>query len=365
MKIAILGTRGIPNHYGGFEQCAEHLAPGLVEKGFEVIVYNSSDHPWKEPYWRGVQIVHCQDPEKRWGTFGQFIYDLNCIRDLRSRGCDIILQLGYTSSSVWGWLLPKRAVVTTNMDGLEWMRAKYSAPVRRFLRFAEKLAVRRSHHLVADAIGIRQYLLEKYGREAVFIPYGARLLQQASEALLGKYGLAACGYDLLVARLEPENSIDTILEGVRQAATGRPFLVVGNQGTAYGRYLEKKFGGVPGIRFLGGIYDTDLLDNLRHFSRLYFHGHTVGGTNPSLLEAMACGALICASDNVFNAGVLGADALYFRSAAEVAEHLRNVQREDERHLRFIGNNRQKIRDIYAWEKIVDAYAAHFEAIARS
>ena len=124
MKIAIIGTRGIPNHYGGFEQCAQYLALGLVKRGFEVIVYNSHDHPYQEKEWNGVQIVHCYDPEDKLGTVGQFIYDLICILDIRKRKCDVILQLGYTSSSVWGWLLPKKVVVTTNMDGLEWKRTK-------------------------------------------------------------------------------------------------------------------------------------------------------------------------------------------------------------------------------------------------
>jgi len=131
MRIAIIGTRGIPNHYGGFEQCAEYLAVGLVERGIEVLVYNSHNHPYTESEWNGVQIVHCYDPEYKWGTIGQFLYDLNCIKDLKKRNVDIVLQLGYTSGSVWGWMLPKNAVVTTNMDGLEWKRTKYPVVVKK------------------------------------------------------------------------------------------------------------------------------------------------------------------------------------------------------------------------------------------
>src|SRR4051794_36329835 len=127
MKVAILGTRGIPNAYGGFEQFAQYLSQGLVQEGFDVTVYNSHCHSYKEDNWNNVKIVHCYDPEKKVGTIGQFIYDLHCILDCRTKNFDIILQLGYTSSSVWFRLLNKsNFVLTTNMDGLEWKRSKYS-----------------------------------------------------------------------------------------------------------------------------------------------------------------------------------------------------------------------------------------------
>lgn len=109
LKIGILGTRGIPNRYGGFEQCAEYLALGLKEKGHEVWVYNSVHHEYKENEWKGVHIVHCKDPEDKMGTFGQFIYDLNCINDARKRNFDVLLQLGYTSNSIWYWRWPNKA----------------------------------------------------------------------------------------------------------------------------------------------------------------------------------------------------------------------------------------------------------------
>src|SRR5690606_37250363 len=114
MKIGILGTRGIPNHYGGFEQFAEYLSVGLVKRGDEVVVYNSSSHPFQEKKYMGVDIVHCYDPEPKICTAGQFVYDLNCIRDARTRSFDILLQLGYTSSSVWGRILPDKPIVFTN-----------------------------------------------------------------------------------------------------------------------------------------------------------------------------------------------------------------------------------------------------------
>lgn len=362
MKIAILGTRGIPNHYGGFEQCAEYLALGLVKRGHDVIVYNSHNHPYRESEWNGVKLIHCYDPETSLGTAGQFIYDLNCILNVRSHKVDVILQLGYTSSSAWGWLLPRNAVVTTNMDGLEWTRSKYSDKVKKFLLWAESLGVKYSDHLISDSIGIQDYLRDKYNVYSEFIPYGADVFTKQNSSVLKEYNLEAYNYDLLIARLEPENSIEIILDGVALANSNRPFLVIGNHKTRYGEYLKEKFKAFDLIRFIGGIYDINKLNNIRYFSNIYFHGHTVGGTNPSLLEAMASGSLICANDNPFNKYILGEDALYFRNQNDVCKVLEDGNSTKSGLQSFLENNRQKITDLYTWDRIVDQYAAHFEAI---
>jgi len=353
MYIGILGTRGIPNHYGGFEQFAEYLAVGLVERGHRVVVYNSHSHPHQKPTFRGVELVHCHDPEDRLGTAGQFVYDFNCIRDARRRGFDLILQLGYTSNSVWGWLLPKKPVIVTNMDGLEWKRSKYSPKVRWFLKHAEAWAVRTSDYLVADSVGIQQHLRETYGKPSTYIPYGSHVFDNPDPAVLGEYGLSPYAYNMLIARLEPENSIDVILAGVRDSGVKVPFLVVGKHQTAYGNYLKEKYHACATIRFVGGIYDIEKLNNLRYYSNLYFHGHTVGGTNPSLLEAMGSQALVCAHDNVFNRAILGKDAIYFRTSSEVKEVIKMKRKKDA--LTVLLNNEKKIKYVYHWDRIVEQY----------
>lgn len=363
MKIAILGTRGIPNHYGGFEQCAEYLAAGLIKRGFEVSVYNSHNHPYQKKEWNGVEIIHCYDAENKLGTAGQFIYDLNCIIDARKRDFDVILQLGYTSNSVWGWLLPRnKSIVTTNMDGMEWKRTKYSRITRKFLQYAEKLGVKYSDYLISDSRGIQQYLRAKYKKQSVFIPYGAHLFNDHNAEVLNEFGVVAYNYDMLIARLEPENSIEIILDGVVKLKKKRSFLVVGNHQTAYGELLKKKYAAHNEIKFVGGIYDIEKLNNLRYYSNLYFHGHTVGGTNPSLLEAMSSNSLICANDNPFNKYILGSDAMYFSSVDDVATHLSSVKCSNVKHQQMILNNRKKIEEIYNWDIVIDQYANHFEQI---
>lgn len=320
MKIAILGTRGIPNHYGGFEQYAELLATYLVRKGWEVTVYNSSDHPYQQSEYQGVQIRHIKDPEQSIGTVGQFLYDLRCILDTRKEHFDIVYQLGYTSSSVFNFLFPRGTLIVTNMDGLEWKRSKYNKAVQRFLRYAEKVAIKRSHHLIADSIGIQSYLREKYNAGAFYSAYTATIPDAYDPLLLQPYHLEAGRYNLLIARLEPENNIETIIDAHISDAIQTPLVIIGNIHTQYGSYLVSRYAAYNGkIRFAGSIYDKVSLDSIRHYACIYFHGHSVGGTNPSLLEAMACGCHIMAHDNIFNRGVLEDAAWYFKDSATLRD----------------------------------------------
>lgn len=352
MKVAILGTRGIPNNHGGFEQFTEYLSRHLATSGHEVYVYNSHNHPYQKPTWYGVHLIHKYDPESKLGTFGQFLYDLNCIRDSRKRNFDIILQLGYTSSSVWGWMLPKHSIVVTNMDGLEWKRSKYSRPVQSFLKHAERWAIQTSDYLIADSTGIQQYLQSTYNRHADFVAYGSHLFELPDKQILSMYEVAPYDYNMLIARLEPENNIETILDGVMQSQSDKDFLVIGKHETKFGRYLKKKFKDEKGIRFLGGIYEQDHLNNLRYWSNLYFHGHSVGGTNPSLLEAMASKSLIVAHDNIFNKSVLGENAFYFTTSKDITGYLKTVKSD---YQDLIENNRNTVKTKYNWDLINRTY----------
>ena len=365
MKIGILGTRGIPNNYGGFEQFAEFFATYLVDKGHEVYVYSSHTHSYQETTFNGVHIIHCKDPEDRMGTVGQFFYDLNCILDSRKRNFDILLQLGYTSSTIWRRLLPKKSIVITNMDGLEWKRSKYSKPVRKFLKYAEKLGVKGSDYLVADSIGIQQHLKETYGASSRFIAYGANVFENPDVSKLDAYNLKPDSYNMLIARMEPENNIETILDGVAAAESPTPMLVIGKyDATEFGRQMKAKFQAYEHIRFLGGIYDLNMLDNLRYFSKVYFHGHSVGGTNPSLLEAMASNTLIVAHNNQFNGAILGEDAFYFKDASEVSAHLNSITSKQS-HSDKVRRNIDKIKELYSWEIINKAYLNYFEEVYES
>lgn len=352
LKIGILGSRGIPNAYGGFEECAQHLAQGLTRRGHEVFVYNSSLHPYKDNTWNGVHIIHCKDWENRLGAAGQFIYDFNCFIDSRKRNYDVLLQLGYTSNSVWHRLWPKEAVNIVNMDGLEWKRTQYSKPVRWFIKKAEALAALHADYMVADSLGIQQHILNSYSKPSAFIPYAAEICTEPEAEWLNQFGLKPYRYYLVVSRLEPENNVEMVIEGFLKSKKDGELVIVGSM-NKFGRKWQTKYVDRK-IRFLGGIYDKNLLNNLRYFSRLHFHGHSVGGTNPSLLEAMACQCNIAAHDNVFNKTVLSSEAEYFSSSDEVASILNSENYKLESAKRKESNTR-KIIEVYNWEKIVDAY----------
>lgn len=359
MKVGILGTRGIPNAYGGFEQFAQYLALGLFKRGHEVYVYNSSDHPHRNSQWNGVHIVHCRDWESTIGTAGQFLYDYNCFRDASRRDYDILLQLGYTSSSVWHRLWPADTLNVVNMDGLEWKRSKYNRLTQQFLRRAERLAAQYGDVLVANSIGIRDYIHEQYNKEAVYIPYGAEVPESYDTTALERLDLVANDYLLLMARMEPENNIELILQGWMASDKERPLVLIGNTASRFGRYLTGTYRHQK-LRFLGAIYDPRIVNALRHFSHLYFHGHSVGGTNPSLLEAMACGCAIAAHNNVFNKAVLGPDAWYFSTTEEVSAIIGSAPALTVR-AGFRERNLEKINRYYCWEKVIDDYEKLFSS----
>lgn len=358
MRIAILGTRGIPNNYSGFEQFAEFFSVYLVEKGHAVFVYNSHNHLYQEKTFKGVTIIHQNDPEHKMGTFGQFIYDFNCIMDARKRDFDIILQLGYTSNSIWFFLLPKKPIIITNMDGLEWKRTKYSKPVQQFLKFAERLAAFSSDFLVADSLGIQTYLKEKYNKQSTYIAYGADLFSNPDESIITDYQLSKYKYNMIIARFEPENNLEMVLDGVVLSNNRMKIIVVGNHKTKYGDYLKNRYKDQAQILFLGGIFNLEHLNNLRYFSNLYFHGHSVGGTNPSLLEAMASKALILAHNNSFNKAILKENAFYFSNAEEVKALLLTIKRED--YSKLIQTNLETIINEFNWDKINGDYLRLFE-----
>lgn len=352
MKIGILGTRGIPNNYGGFERWAEQLSQGLLERDCKVTVYNSHFHPYKDKDFKGVKIVHKWDP-KSIGLTSQFIYDFLCIINARKQKFDTIIQLGYTTSSVWAWLLPKEVKVIYNMDGMEWKREKYKGGLKAFLKYAEKLAIKNSNIIIADSKPIKQYLDNKYKINAEYIAYPAQIFKNPNISILDKYKLKKKKYLLLIARFQPDNNIETIIDGVLNSNIEKPLLIVGDNKSKYGKYLTKKYKDKR-IVFLGKIFDKSELDNLRYFSSLYFHGHSAGGTNPSLLEAMATSCIICAHDNEFNSSVLGSDAYYFNNKSNISGIL-NIKDEKEAKINWIENNIKKLHNDYNLDVLINKY----------
>jgi glycosyltransferase involved in cell wall biosynthesis len=215
------------------------------------------------------------------------------------------------------------------------------------------LAVKKAQLLVADSRGVQEHLLATYGEQSVYIPYGTDLFTTADPSVLTKYKVQPQQYFLIVARMEPENNIELIIRGWLASNQSVPLFIIGNITNKFGRYLTANYR-QPGILYSSPVYERTELDNLRHYAKLYFHGHSAGGTNPSLLEAMACGCRIAAHENIFNRAVLENEALYFSSENDVTAIVNrpgNVPVMD--YWKEV--NIEKIRTIYTHERITDAY----------
>jgi len=361
MKIAILGTRGIPNNYGGFEQCAEYLSVGLVQLGHDVTVYSPHFHPYKEQNYLGVRIIRKLSPENLFGaSAANFIYDYLCFRDAVRKDFDIILQLGLITSALSIIFCRHRGkVVATNLDGLEWKRDKWNKIIQKLTKTLEKFGVRNSDYLIADNIGIQKYIKKAYNLSSEFIPYGALDAIYGEKEILEKYGITNSDYFLSIARLEPENNLEMMFNAYVSSKVKIPYYVIGNHPTPYGDFLKDKYRN-KGIIFLGAIFNKKHLDTIRHYCKLYIHGHSVGGTNPALLEAMAAKTLIAAHDNQFNRAVLAENGFFFSSAETLSKLLhQNLAFNRDK---FISNNLNKIESSYRWPIIVDQYESYFKKI---
>ena len=371
MKIAFISTRGIPNNYGGFEQFAEYISVGLVQRGHEVTVYSPHYHPYQELMYKGVRVKHIYSPEK-WmgGSMGSFFYDYACLKDaLKKEHFDIIYEAGYTS------IIPayirfnvkniKRPIFTTNMDGLEYKRTKFNKWVQKFVFWEERMAVKHSHYQIADNMGIHDYYKEKYGKESKFLAYGANIYDNYNEECLKEYGLTKNDYLLVIARIEPENNLYMAIDGYLASDQygKRSLIIVGKTNTPYGKILVEKYGSNPNIKFVGGIYDFDKLNSVRYYSYAYFHGHSVGGTNPSLLEAMASECFILSHDNIFNRSVLRENAIYYQSTEGVTKLLNNIDSIVVKYKStYTAKNLDVIRKEYSWDKLIDEHEQYFKWI---
>jgi glycosyltransferase involved in cell wall biosynthesis len=248
---------------------------------------------------------------------------------------------------------------------MEWWRAKWNPMVQKLTQWFEKVAVEKSHAIVSDNMGIKDYVREHFNRDSYFIAYAADLLPAPDESVLNEFGLEKFQYHAMIGRLEPENNIEMILDGIRMSSSPSVTHIFANNQTKYGHYLMKKYSDCSKIKFMGWVSGQERLNNIRHYAKYYLHGHSVGGTNPSLLEAMAGGAFLVAHGNVFNKYVLGNEALYFTSPEEVKNIIDNYETHRVNRDMFIRNNIEKINKHYNWDVITDNYEKMFFEIVHS
>ncbi|MEM6782596.1 MAG: DUF1972 domain-containing protein [Bacteroidota bacterium] len=358
-SLAILGTRGIPAHYGGFETFADELSTRLVQQGIEVTVFCESDAPQPPKTYKGVRLEFVETP--RLGSLTTVLYDIRCLWRARKR-FDVVYMLGY-GASAFCWI-PRlfRREVWINMDGIEWAREKYNWVGKAYLRMMEGFAMRTPSRLVADAAAVKSNLAERHRRmpPCDVIAYGAPALHHRPDpALLTEWNLAPKSYHIVVCRFEPENHVTEIIEGYSASDSPLPLVVLGDhtQSTEYVQRIRAVADQDPRVRLIGTVYERDRLQALRYHSVAYLHGHSVGGTNPSLLEALGCGNVVVAHDNPFNREVSGDAALYFSEAAELPELLARIEEHPELQRRLSDLAVARIESRYTWDRIVGQYLA--------
>lgn len=361
MRIVMLGTRGVPAAYGGFETAIEEIGRRLVAEGHEVTVYCRGAEG-KPATHLGMRLVHLPAARKKaLETLSHTFLSVMHLLFSRRRH-DVAFVFNAANAVFLPVLKLRRLPVAVHVDGLEWQRSKWGTWGRRYYRGAESLSVRWADALIADAQGIADYYTEEFGATTELITYGAPILTSPAHDKLDAAGLTPRRYHLVVARFEPENHVLEIVRGYRRSGASLPLVVVGSAPYAneYISTIEAAAEGDDRIQLLGGVWDQDMLDQLYANAASYLHGHSVGGTNPSLLRAMGAGTPVIAFDVVFNREVLGVDGRYFATPDDVASLVVDHEREWTDTPDAIAARGARIRDRaaahYDWDDVTHSYA---------
>jgi glycosyltransferase involved in cell wall biosynthesis len=359
MTLAMVGTRGVPARYGGFETAVEEVGRRLADAGHRVVVYcrRSGDDAAQRPdRFLGMELVHLPAARKR--SLETLSHTALSVGHLVRHRTDAAFVFNAANAPLLPLVRAARIPVATHVDGLEWRRAKWGGAGRRYYRTAEALAVRWSDALIADATGIADYYRREFDAPTTLLSYGAPLIAPGEDRL-AELGLRPGGYHLVVARFEPENHVDVIVDGYARSGATRPLVVVGSApySDAYTARVHEL--GDDRVRFLGGVWDQVQLDQLYAHCATYLHGHSVGGTNPSLLRALGAGAAVLAFDVDFNREVAGDSGRYFTDAADVAALLDAAEADPDAVARA-GKRARELAGRYDWDEV----AAGYERLAR-
>jgi glycosyltransferase involved in cell wall biosynthesis len=363
MKIAIIGTRGIPANYGGFETFAEECSAGLAARGHDVTVYCRShyvDRSLKSH--RGVRLVVL--PTLGWKYTDTVVHTLLSMIHALFRRYDVIL-LCNAANSVFAWMPRMRGIpVVVNVDGIERLRRKWNWFGRMYYHLCEFLSTWLPNEIVTDAQVIERYYREEYGAASICIPYGAITTKPEGQETLGTLGLAAGDYFLYVSRFEPENNAHVVVDAFEAVRTSKTLVVVGDApySPAYIRSIKKTRD--RRILFPGAIYGLGYRQ-LQANAFCYIHATEVGGTHPALLEAMGQGNIVIANGTPENAEVLGgAGILYQKNDVEdLARRLQDVADFPARYAPLKQAALERARSAYSWDAIVAEYEKLFLRLA--
>lgn len=356
LSIAMIGTRGVPAAYGGFETAVEEIGRRLVDHGHDVTVYcRRAAQPVPKEY-LGMKLVEL--PALRHKILETLSHTgLSVLHATLHRPADVAFVFNAANAPFVPLLRLRGIPSVVHVDGLEWKRDKWGGAGRRYYRWAEEVSVREADALIADAQGIVDYYRDEFSISTELISYGTRILQDTPTDRLAELDLRPGGYHLVVARFEPENHVDVIVEGYRASAARLPLVVVGSAPYAANHItrISDLAASDSRIRMLGSVWDQDQLDQLYTHANTYLHGHSVGGTNPSLLRAMGAGTKVIAWDVVFNREVLGVDGAYFARAESLSALLEDAELNPERVAEVAAALQRRAEELYNWDSVTDSY----------
>jgi glycosyltransferase involved in cell wall biosynthesis len=354
--VRILGTHGVPAAYGGFETAAENVGLHLAEQGWRVVVYCQVDgrRPTYEDTWHGLERVNISVDTPGWR--GTSLFDLHSVRHA-SRFRDLCLVFGY-NTAIFNVAQRLRGIpLIVNMDGIEWSRARWGPARQAILYVNERIAAVAGNHLIADHPHIETYLRSRApARKISMITYGAHEVLDAPTAPLVSLGVEPGRFLSLVCRPIPENSILELVRGFSARRRDHRLLVVGPYQPDEDPYHREVMDAASEeVVFAGPVFEPDVLRSVRFHSAMYLHGHTVGGTNPSLVEAMGAGNPVLAHDNVYNRWTAGDGAAYFTTSTEVDEHLARILGSPDELGRMGRASRERYRAEFTWDRVAGEY----------
>lgn len=358
-KLAILGIVGVPANYGGFETLVDNLLD-LLPKYFEVTVFcESRSYPEKLESYKGANLVYL---DYKANGAQSIIYDsISLIKSFRSQ--EFILLLGVSGAVMIPFLRPfTKAKIVTHIDGLEWRRDKWGWFAKRFLKFSERLAVMFSHGVIADNKHIQDYIRSEYQKDSCLIAYGADHVSPVDpDEYKKKFSFLGSPYVFTVCRIEPENNVEMQLRAFKECEIGMPYVVVGNwNANDYGMKLYHEYSKIKNIILYNPIYEMEELNVLRSNCFFYLHGHSAGGTNPSLVEAMYLGLPVIAYGVNYNRETTFGRALYFDSFEDLKSLLFQIR---ELNRQEIMEDLAKLaKKNYSWKAITKKYVKMFQAL---
>lgn len=358
--LLILGIRGIPAQHGGFETFAEKLAVYLKERGWRITVYcqEGGSGAITETDWQGIRRVHI--PVSREGALGTVIFDFKAVRHaLREKG--LFLTLGYNTAIFNLLQRAKGQTNIINMDGIEWRREKWGPIAKTWFWMNERLGCWIGNHLVADHPKIKDHLATRVSADKItMIPYGGDEVKSASVEVLAGFSLEPKNFSIIIARPEPENSFFEMVDAFSSSVRNHKLVVLGNFTPSTNEYHKKVMDAASEeVIFPGAIYDASVVQALRYFSCFYLHGHRVGGTNPSLVEALGAGCAIIAHDNHFNRWVVGEGAAYFSDKQSLSRLLDELLADEERIADMKEVGAARFTERFKWDKVLSAYEQLF------